>query len=168
MQFSPSVSGPFAVLTAIVAPAVLSSACSILTLATGNRLGRVVDRTRVLADELAGLEEASAEHKAWAVQLECLQTRARMLLKALRLFYATLGLFASAALVSVIGSIGAYFSLKFVFDIAAFLAMLSSTCAVIGLAYGCAAMVNETRLAVHNLAEEATLRMTYKRQKHKS
>ena len=37
---------PFAVLTAIVAPAILTNASSVLALGTSNRLGRVVDRTR--------------------------------------------------------------------------------------------------------------------------
>ena len=39
---------PFAVLTAVVAPAILTNACSVLALGTSNRLARVVAR------ELAG------------------------------------------------------------------------------------------------------------------
>ena len=39
---------PFAVLTAIVAPAILTNACSVLSLGTSNRIARVVDRTRVV------------------------------------------------------------------------------------------------------------------------
>jgi len=46
---------PFAVLTAVVAPAILTNACSVLALGTSNRLARVVDRTRVVARELAAL-----------------------------------------------------------------------------------------------------------------
>ena len=47
-------SNPFAALTAIVAPAILTSASSVLALGTSNRLGRVVDRTRVVAGNVAG------------------------------------------------------------------------------------------------------------------
>jgi hypothetical protein len=39
---------PFAVLTLIAAPAVFTNASSVLALGTGNRLARVVDRTRPL------------------------------------------------------------------------------------------------------------------------
>jgi hypothetical protein len=43
---------PFAVLTAVVAPAILTNASSVLSLGTGNRIARVVDRTTVLAASL--------------------------------------------------------------------------------------------------------------------
>ncbi len=46
---------PFAALTIVVAPAVLTNASSVLCLGTGNRIARVVDRTRVLNAELATL-----------------------------------------------------------------------------------------------------------------
>lgn len=43
---------PFAALSLIVAPAVLTNASSILVLSTSNRLARAVDRARALAAEL--------------------------------------------------------------------------------------------------------------------
>lgn len=114
MQYTTSLgSNPFAVLTAVVAPAILTNASSVLALGTSNRLGRVVDRTRVVAAELAGFEPGSADYQAWAAQLDRLQERAQLLLKALRGFYASLGLFACAALVSVGGSIAAYYGQKY-------------------------------------------------------
>jgi hypothetical protein len=160
VQYTTSLGGnPFAVLTAVVAPAILTNASSVLALGTSNRLGRVVDRTRVVAAELAGFEPGSADYQAWAAQLDRLQVRAHLLLKALRGFYASLGLFACAALVSVGGSIAAYYGQKFPFALAAGLAMVTGAAAVVGLAVGCVLMVHETRLAVRNLAEEAKLRM---------
>jgi Protein of unknown function (DUF2721) len=151
-----SVAGnPFAVLTAIVAPAILTNASSVLALGTSNRLARVVDRTRVVAAELAGYEPQSPDYQMWAVQLEPLRIRAQMLLKALRFFYAGLGLFAATALVSVGGSIVAYYGQKFLFEAAAGLAVLTGASAVLGLASGCVLMVRETQLAVKTLAEEA-------------
>ena len=160
MQYTTSLGGnPFAVLTAVVAPAILTNASSVLALGTSNRLGRVVDRTRVVAAELAGFEPGSGDYQAWAAQLDRLQVRAQLLLKALRGFYASLGLFACAALVSVGGSIAAYYGQRFPFALAAGLAMVTGAAAVVGLAVGCVLMVHETRLAVRNLAEEAKLRM---------
>jgi hypothetical protein len=167
MQYTTSSLGnnPFAVLTAVVAPAILTNACSLLALATSNRLGRVVDRTRVVAGELAGIEPGSGDYQAWTAQLELLQVRAQMLLKALRLFYAALGLFASAALISVGGSIAAYYGQRLL-ALGAGLAMTTGAAAVVCLAWGCGRMVHETRLAVRNLAEEARLGMkTYRRVK---
>ena len=48
---------PFAVLSFIVAPAVLTNASSVLALSTSNRLARAVDRARELSKQL---EEAGA------------------------------------------------------------------------------------------------------------
>jgi len=41
-----------AVLTAMITPAVLISACGSMILSTSHRLGRVVDRVRALSDKL--------------------------------------------------------------------------------------------------------------------
>src|SRR5713101_3655539 len=158
---------PFAVLTAVVAPAILTNACSVLALGTSNRLARVVDRTRVVARELATIEPGAAnrqleghfqgDYDSWAAQLAALQVRTQLLVKALRVIYGSLGLFATAALVSVVGSIVTYYGQRWLFQLTAGLALLTGAVAVVGLASGCALMVHETRIAVQNLAEEAKM-----------
>jgi hypothetical protein len=157
---------PFAVLTAVVAPAILTNASSVLALGTSNRLGRVVDRTRIVANEIAEADPASAEYRGWSNQLAALELRATWLIRALRYFYAALGLFAAAALVSVAGSIAAYYGVGLAFRVAAALAIATGATAVVGLSLGCARMVQETRLAVQFLNEEAKLRMAARGSKH--
>jgi hypothetical protein len=163
---------PFAVLTAVVAPAILTNACSVLALGTSNRLARVVDRTRVVARELAAIEPGGSSHSqdhygSWAAQLTGLQVRTRLLVKALRVIYGSLGLFATAALLSVVGAIipywGTYYGQRALFQVTAGLALLAGAVAVVGLASGCALMVHETRLAVQNLAEEAEMHTSYRK-----
>jgi hypothetical protein len=156
-------SNPFAVLTAVVAPAILTNACSVLALGTSNRLARVVDRTRVVARELAAIGPSDSHYKSWVAQLDGLQVRTRMLVKALRFIYGSLGLFATAALVSVLGSIGIYYGQHILFQVTAGLGLLAGAVAVVGLASGCALMVHETRLAVRNLGEEAKIYMSYRK-----
>jgi hypothetical protein len=124
---------PFGVLTAVVAPAILTNASSVLALGTSNRLGRVVDRTRVVYADLAATTTGSTEHREWLGQLASLRSRSHMLLKALRLFYAALGLFASSGLVSVGGSVATYYGQKFLFEVAAGLAVITGASAVVGL-----------------------------------
>jgi Protein of unknown function (DUF2721) len=156
VQYGTTVAGnPFAVLTAIVAPAILTNASSVLALGTSNRLARVVDRTRIVAAKLADLEPGSADHQAWTAQLSPLHLRSQLLVKALRFFYAGLGLFAASALVSVGGSIVAYYGQAALFRAAAMLAVLTGGSAVFGLCAGCVLMVRETQLAVKYLEEEA-------------
>jgi hypothetical protein len=159
MQYQFVANNPFAVLTAIVAPAILTNACSVLALGTSNRLGRVVDRTRVVASDIAASQPASEGFLEWTSQLRALEIRVHMLLRALRLFYAALGLFASSALISVAGSMAAYYGQRLLFQLGAFLAILTGGSAVVGLSAGCFTMVNETRLAVKSLGEEARMRI---------
>jgi hypothetical protein len=159
MQYQFVANNPFAVLTAIVAPAILTNACSVLALGTSNRLGRVVDRTRVVASDIAASKPASEALLEWTSQLRALEIRIHMLLRALRLFYAALGLFASSALISVAGSMAAFYGQRLVFQLGAFLAVVTGGSAVIGLSAGCFTMVSETRLAVKSLGEEARMRI---------
>src|SRR5215468_4092594 len=95
---------PFAVLTAVVAPAILTNACSVLALGTGNRVARVVDRARAITVELGALSRETALYQRRVAHIAQLRHRSRLLLTALRIIYAALGGFAACALVSVVGA----------------------------------------------------------------
>ena len=148
---------PFAALTAVVAPAVLTNASSVLSLGTANRIGRIVDRTRVLTAELRRLDPHDHLRQSYAQQLARLKRRADLALRALRFFYASIGSFAAAALISVFGAVIATSAPRGAFDATAALGLIAGTVGVAGLVAGCTAMVRETRLAVVSLAEEAAL-----------
>jgi hypothetical protein len=145
---------PFAVLTAVVAPAILTNACSVLSLGTGNRIARVVDRTRVIVQELGSLSEGSPDYKWRMDQLDRLRIRGNLLLKALRLFYAALGCFATSALLSVVGASLVYYNLHTAFQACAVIALVVGVLAVTGVASGCVMMVHETTLAVTSVKAE--------------
>jgi hypothetical protein len=67
---SPFNENPFAVMTLIAAPAIVTNAASVLTLGTGNRLARVVDRSRGLAKILHDLDLYSHDYEVRKRQLE--------------------------------------------------------------------------------------------------
>jgi hypothetical protein len=157
MVFSPLTDNPFAVLTAVVAPAVLTNASSVLCLGTGNRLARVVDRTRVINAEIVHYTPESRDYQVRAAQLEGMKTRAELLYRALRILYASLGSFAASALISVIGSALAFFDSQVGFHVAAVVGLAAGAFAVYGLVTGCLLMVRETRLAVKIIGEEMDL-----------
>jgi uncharacterized protein DUF2721 len=166
---SPLTDNPFAVLTAVVAPAILTNACSVLALGTGNRIARVVDRTRVINAEMPSLQPGSQEFQARVRQLERLRERSRLLLGALRIFYAALGSFAASALISVVGSALAFYEMGLAFHAAAALGLATGAFAVSGLVAGCFFMVRETRLAVQHITEEADLaRAQYRSPDHRA
>ena len=148
---------PFAALTAVVAPAILTNASSILCLGTGNRIARVVDRTRTITADLSRLPADSAEHTTYIRHLERLTERAQLLLRALRLFYASVGAFAATALIAIIGATLAGSVTAPLYRGAAIAGLASGGFAVVALVSGCTLMVAETRLAVQTLTEEVKL-----------
>jgi len=148
---------PFALLTVLVAPAILTNASSVLCLGTGNRIARVVDRTRTLNAELASLEPGHVRRDSYDRQLARLKVRAHLLLRALRLFYTSIGSFAAAALISIIGSVLVSAFGDVLLKALAALGLVAGAVGVGGLVIGCTIMISETRLAVQFLEEEAGL-----------
>ena len=69
--------GPFAALSLIVAPAILTNACTLLIMSTSNRLARAVDLARELADQLeeAGPDDLSATTERRFVDMEAASER---------------------------------------------------------------------------------------------
>jgi hypothetical protein len=98
-------SSAVAVLTAMITPAVLISACGSMILSTSTRLGRVVDRVRALSDKLDELaakssNEARETTERQAIifaQLDMLTSRARILQRAMVSFYLCLGMFVATS-----------------------------------------------------------------------
>ena len=154
---APFSDNPFAALTIVVAPAILTNASSVLCLGTANRLARVVDRTRVVSAELAHVAPNAENFMARQRQLEALRVRWTLVLRALKFFYMSLGSFAAAALISLFGSVFTAAGLHLVFNFIALLGLLSGTVGVAGLVFGCTIMMQETRLAIQNLEEDAEL-----------
>src|ERR1700759_217923 len=91
---------PFAVLSLIAAPAVMTNASAIRSISTSNRLARAIDKTRATLTKLETLDTKNeAAAKMCVTHLDRLQDRTSVLRKALSLFYLSLGSFASARLI---------------------------------------------------------------------
>lgn len=144
---------PFAVLTVVVAPAILTNACSVLALGTSNRVARVVDRTRVVLGHIRNEEPGSGLHESWREQLDALRRRGRLLLTALRAVYAALGAFAACALFSVVGAVGAFYDLAGLGRVVALCALVTGLGAVSALVTGAIVIVAETRLALQTMEQ---------------
>ena len=95
-------SSAVAVLTAMITPAVLISACGSMILSTSSRLGRVVDRVRSLSDKLEELaakqdEETKERQAVIFAQLDKLTSRARILQRSMVAFYLATGMFVTTS-----------------------------------------------------------------------
>jgi hypothetical protein len=147
-------SSALAVLTAMITPAVLISACGALILSTSTRLGRVVDRVRTLSDrfeELAatGDEQPALFEERRAVmfnQLDKLTSRARILQRSMTVFYFALGLFvATSVAIGIVAFVGVRYS---------FVPVVMGLAGASFLFYGSITLIFEARLAVASLRAE--------------
>jgi hypothetical protein len=110
------------VLTTMITPAVLISACGALILSTSVRLGRVVDRVRALSDRFEELAQKAPGDivlyeerlELTFTQLDWLTSRARHLQRAMTTFYIALGLFVATTVtigfVGITGRLGGQFN----------------------------------------------------------
>ena len=147
---------PFAVLSLIAAPAILTNACSVLATSTGNRLARAADRARELSkqlEEAGGLATPEADRRLR--ELVMTEQRTLQLLAALRSIYLALGSFAFATLISLIGAVLVPLDTGVLIRTLEAIAVVAGIVAVSALVYGSTLLVRETRLAVQVLHERA-------------
>jgi hypothetical protein len=107
-----------AVLTAMITPAVLISACGALIFSTSTRMGRVVDRVRALSERFEALaknpeqDEMFEERRALIfTQLDRQTSRARLLQRAMRSFYVALSIFvATSVAIAIVAAVARNFT----------------------------------------------------------
>ncbi len=153
MAYDPN---PFAALSLIVAPAILTNACSVLIMSTSNRFARAVDRARELARQLEGserLDDPVADRRLH--ELTRMEERSMLLLRALRSCYLALSGFAGATLLSLLGAVVAPQGPRAVTQGLEWLAIGSGAVAVASLIHGSVLLVRDTQLAVLVLRERA-------------
>jgi hypothetical protein len=155
-------SNPFAVLSLIVAPAILTNAASVLAMSTSNRLARAVDRARELARQLedeshpeASPEEQLRESARRLHELSATEGRAVLLMRVLQSFYISLGGFAVAVLSSLLGAVISLFRSGYVTGLLEVTAVSAGAVAVAALVRGSALLVRETSIAVQVMHERA-------------
>jgi hypothetical protein len=137
------------VLTAMITPAVLISACGSMILSTSHRLGRVVDRVRALSDKLEELAENAAgdtteRQSIIYSQLDKLTSRARILQRSMVTFYLALGMFVATSVAIGVVSISANAR----YNVIPVIVGLVGACFLV---YGSMLLINEARLALSTI-----------------
>ena len=142
---------PLGLLSAMITPAVLISACGTLIFSTAARLGRIVDRVRVLSDQIDRLSTGAVTDFAEERRLEAERQiasharRGQLIQASLTSFYVALGLFVGTTI--AIGLTAVLPSL----------AWLPGGLGIVGtlvLFYGCVALIRETRYALSSVDSE--------------
>lgn len=142
-----------AVLTAMITPAVLISACGALIFSTSTRLGRVIDRVRVLSDRFQEIaahpekDEMFEERRQLIfMQLDRQTSRARLIQRAMTAFYTALGVFvASSVAIAIVSAAARNFTW-----IAVVLGLLGS----LFMLYGSTLLIVESRMALGAIMSE--------------
>ena len=148
-----ALSSSLAVLSAMITPAVLISACGTMILSTSTRLGRVVDRVRTLSDRLEELAHAERELELFDerravifIQLDKLTSRARILQRSMVTFYWALGIFVSTSVaIGVVAVSGARYH---------FIPVVMGLIGACFLFYGSILLISEARLALGTIHSE--------------
>jgi hypothetical protein len=144
----PEASADLSLLSAMITPAVLISACGTLIFSTSTRLARIVDRVRQLSQSFEDLYTESVvdfpEERRMEVerQLVLIARRGRLIQRALTSFYVSLGVFVA----TTIGIGLAALSPR--------VAWLPTTLGALGtvvLFYGCVMLIGETRLSLRSV-----------------
>lgn len=91
------------VLTSMITPAVLISACGTLIFSTSARLGRIFDRVNVMKSEMEAILQEKLEYPAERMesisgQIRCAKKRAMLIQKAMASLYTATALFIAASL----------------------------------------------------------------------
>jgi len=148
---------PFAVVTFIAAPALLTNATSVLALSTINRMLRTRDRmTELFAESEAG-GQTSEESNRLVTQVDRVERQAVLLLAALRSIYIALGAFSAATLVTLLGAGLGSFHDALWFRLLTGVGLILGLVGVGGLVLGSASLLQATQLSLVNIREEAAL-----------
>ncbi|HKX26435.1 MAG TPA: DUF2721 domain-containing protein [Blastocatellia bacterium] len=139
------------VLSAMITPAVLISACGTLVFSTSNRLARIVDRVRELIakmEQLSAAEEVDfPEERRHEIerQLEIQVRRSRYIQRALTSFYVSLGMFVGTTVaIGIVSLLRTSMWLPNVLGIVGTLVLF----------YGCMMLIVETRMALQAINME--------------
>src|ERR1051325_1532858 len=155
MESSLLTQNPFAVLTFIVAPAILTNATSVLAMSTINRMLRTRDRMHELYAESEGATQFRGA--TYVEQVNRVESQAMLLLRALRWIYVSLGAFAAASLVTLLGAVSGQMGNEILMGIVVGAGLLLGFLGVGGLVGGCVNLLRTTQLSLANIRAEAAL-----------
>ena len=135
--------GHYAILTAMLAPALLMAATASLLTSANARLARVVDRLRAL---IVAWEEEAPDRAERDVQIQRHRERAQLVLRACQMLYAALGGFVGTSLALAVDAFAGFR-----------LGVLPTALAVVGVSFlllASVALGMEVSLSVRSFDEE--------------
>ena len=146
---------PFAILTFISAPAILTNASCVLLFGTGNRYGRAIDRVHELFEAIQrGGNADESELQLRTRQLEAAETRTLLIVRALTCFYVAVAGFVASTLLSLIGAVLVHTPFESEMVLSVTVALMAGTVGVFAMIIGAIMLARESRFSLRILREE--------------
>jgi hypothetical protein len=144
---------PFAILTFIAAPAILTNASTVLAMSTTSRMLRARELMHALYTES---EAAAKSHDgAFLTRMHRAERQAILLLRALGWIYSAVGAFATAALVTLLGAATDELGDHTLMYAAMPVSLILGLAGVAGIVGGCVSLLRATQLSLLNTRDEA-------------
>jgi threonine/homoserine/homoserine lactone efflux protein len=142
-----------AVMTAMITPAVLISACGALIFSTSSRLGRVIDRVRILSERFQEIAKHPEKDEMFDerrllifTQLDRQTSRARLIQRAMTAYYTALGIFvASSVAIAIISAAARNYT---------WIAVVLGVIGSLFMLYGSMLLIVESRMALGAIMSE--------------
>jgi hypothetical protein len=144
---------PYAALTFISAPALLTNASCVLAMSTINRLLRTRESMRELWRESE--RKAQPRGPQFIAKVNRVERQASVLLRALHFIYVALGAFAAATLVTLLGAVAGQLGSDGWMHVGGGAGLLLGVVGVAGMIGGCANLFHATQLSLISIREEA-------------
>jgi hypothetical protein len=148
---------PLAVVTFIVAPAMLTNASSVLAMSTINRMLRTRDRMAQLFAKSEAATTPADERQYLVIQVDRVETQGLLLLRALRSIYVALGSFAAATLVTLIAAVIEQVHFVTWYRTLTSIGLAAGALGVANLILGSLKLFRATRLSLASISEEASI-----------
>jgi hypothetical protein len=143
---------PFAILTFIAAPAILTNASSVLAMSTINRMLRARDIMREMSKEAEG---KTVRDQNFIDQVNRQENQAVFLIRAMAWIYTALGAFVAATLVTLLGAVAGQLGSELAMRVVIGLGLALGFLGVAGLIGGCVNLFHATRLSLVGIRDEA-------------
>lgn len=139
---------PFAIITIIGAPAILTNASSILGLTTSGRLMRSLDTISQIEKKLDDPVNEGPVRDIYLAQARLAQRQSRHFLWAMKASYASLAAFAFSCFLALIGSVLLLFSVRELANLISLLSLASGSFGVLGLVWSSVELIVASQLTL--------------------
>ena len=148
---------PFAVVTFIAAPALLTNATSVLAMSTISRMLSTREQMQKLYAKSEEGKQPKIEADRFIKKVDRVERQAELLLRALHAIYMALAAFAGSTLVTLLGAGTVSFPSPILLNVLIGFGIALGFVGVGGLVIGCGKLFQATQISLINIREEALL-----------